>query len=124
MIMYSCNKVFANRFKPYNKSIFWYLFAKDNFFAKVHNIGQKGIFMKIKSTLNAVGLNIKEEKGKDGNSFYKISIDQDGECGTLSISEDAYKLVEKTFRKYSPVTLTVEYNDQYKNMRVLAVKQG
>lgn len=80
--------------------------------------------MKIRSTLNAVGLNIKEEKGKDGNSFYKISVDQDGECGTLSMSEDAYKLVEKTFRKYSPVTLTVEYNDQYKNMRVLAVKQG
>lgn len=80
--------------------------------------------MKIRSTLNAVALNIKEEKGKDGNSFYKISLDQDGECGTLPMSVDAYKLVEKSFRKYSPCTLTVEYNDQYKNMRVLAVKQG
>ena len=80
--------------------------------------------MKVKLVMSAVGLSLKENVGKDDRKFYQISIDQDGEAGTLPITEDVYKLNSATFKKYSPVTLTVEYNDQYKTCRVVALSPG
>lgn len=80
--------------------------------------------MKLKSVISCIGLSVKSEVGKDNNHFYKISVDQDGEAGTLPMSEDAFKSIENSFKKYSPTQLTVEYNDQYKSMRVIGVSQG
>lgn len=80
--------------------------------------------MKVKFSLSAIGLSLKENKTKDDRSFYQISIDQDGEAGVLPLSEEAYKLASPTFKKYSPVNLTCEYNDQYKSLRVLSLSQG
>ena len=80
--------------------------------------------MKTKMMLSAIGLSMKETDGKDGKKFYQLSIDQDGEAGTLPITEEVYKNNSPTFKKYSPVTLTVEYNDQYKYLRVIGLSQG
>ncbi len=80
--------------------------------------------MKVKGVISCIGLSIKSETGKDNNHFYKISIDQDGEAGTLPMSEDSYKLIENSFKKYSPTQLNVEYNDQYKSLRVIGISQG
>ena len=80
--------------------------------------------MKTKVIINAVALSLKEDQGKDGGKFYKISIDQDGEAGTLSISEEAYKSLQPSFLKYKPITLTAEFNDQYKSLRVISASQG
>lgn len=80
--------------------------------------------MKVKFNVNAIGLSLKENEGKEGRKFYQISIDQDGEAGVLPLSEEAYKLVAPTFKKYSPVSLSCEYNDAFKSVRVLGVAQG
>ena len=80
--------------------------------------------MKVKATLNAIGLSMKEQTGKDDKKFYQISIDQDGEAGSLPITDEVYKTHSAVFKKYSPVTLTVEFNDQYKYMRVIGLSQG
>lgn len=80
--------------------------------------------MRTKLAMSCIGLSLKENESKDGRKFYQISIDQDGEAGTLPINEDVYILCKNTFKKYSPVTLTLEFNDQYKTMRVIGLKQG
>ena len=80
--------------------------------------------MKVKFAISCIGLSIKENVGKEDRKFYQISIDQDGEAGTLPLSEEAYKNISPVFKKYSPVTLTCEYNDNYKTVRVLSVSQG
>lgn len=80
--------------------------------------------MKLKSSFSCIGLSMKENEGKDGKKFYQMSIDQDGEAGSLPITDEVYKAYSATFKKYSPVTLTVEYNDQYKYLRVIGLSQG
>ena len=80
--------------------------------------------MKVRFIANAIGLSLKENEGKDGKKFYQISIDQDGEAGSLPITDDVFKNIAPTFKKYSPVTMTCEYNDQYKYVRVIALQQG
>ena len=79
--------------------------------------------MKTKVMMSAIGLSIKENEGTDGKKFYKMSIDQDGEAGSLSMSEEAYKMIAASFKKYSPVSLTCEFNDQYKTLRIIGVSQ-
>ena len=73
--------------------------------------------------ISCIGLSIKETDGNDGRKFYRMSIDQDGEAGNISMSEEAYKSIQNTFKKYSPVTLSCEYNDQYKTMRIVGASQ-
>lgn len=80
--------------------------------------------MKTKVTFNAVALSLKEETGKDGGKFYRMSIDQDGEAGTLPMTEESYKGIVGIFQKYKPVTINAEYNDQYKSMRIISCSQG
>lgn len=80
--------------------------------------------MKTKMVMSAIALSMKETDGKDGKKFYQLSIDQDGEAGTLPITEEVYKNNSATFKKYSPVSLTLEYNDQYKYLRVIGLQQG
>lgn len=79
--------------------------------------------MKLKMVISCIGLSIKESVGAEDKKFYKMSIDQDGEAGTIPMSEEAYKSISAVFKKYSPVTLSCEYNDQYKSMRILGVSQ-
>ena len=62
--------------------------------------------------MSAIGLSLKANEGKDGKQFYQISIDQEGEAGSLPVTDEVYKSISATFKKYSPVTLTCEYNDQ------------
>ena len=80
--------------------------------------------MKIKFNVSAIGLSLKENIGKEDKKYYQISIDQDGEAGTLPLSEECYKIASPTFKKYSPVTLNCEYNDGYKTVRVIGLSQG
>lgn len=80
--------------------------------------------MKIKFTMQAIGLSMKENVGKEDRKFYQISIDQDGEAGVLPLAEEVYKQHSATFKKYSPVSLTCEYNDNYKTCRVIGLSQG
>lgn len=79
--------------------------------------------MKVRMSFSCIGLSIKETEGKDGKKFHQISIDQEGEAGTLPITEDCYRSLAGTFKKYSPCSITAEWNDQYKYMRVIAVSQ-
>lgn len=79
--------------------------------------------MNVRVSMSAVGLSIKETEGKEGQKFYRISIDQEGEAGALPLSDEAYKSIATTFKKYSPVVLNCVYNDQYKSLRVIGVSQ-
>ena len=78
--------------------------------------------MKNKMSMQCIGLSLKVNESKDGKNYYQISIDQDGEAGSISLSEDAYKSIKDTFKKYVPYQLTVEYNDQYKSLRVVGIQ--
>lgn len=79
--------------------------------------------MKTKVVMSCIGLSLKETEGKNGK-FYQISIDQDGEAGSLPMTEEAYKIIAPVFKKYNPCSLTCEYNDQYKYLRVIGCSQG
>lgn len=79
--------------------------------------------MNLKFQMSAIGLSLKENEGKEGKKFYQISIDQDGEAGVLPVTEEAYKNIAATFKKYTPVTLSCIYNDQYKSLRVSGIGQ-
>lgn len=76
--------------------------------------------MKTKLSMNCIGLSLKDNVSKEGRHFYQMSVDQEGEAGTIAMTEECYLSIKDTFKKYSPVGLTVEYNDQYKSFRILA----
>lgn len=78
--------------------------------------------MKSKMSMQVIGLSLKVNEGKEGKHYYQISVDQDGEAGSLPLSEDAYLNIKDSFKKYSPYGLTVEYNDQYKSLRVIGLQ--
>ena len=77
--------------------------------------------MKTKLKMSCIGLSLKDNESKDGKHYYQLSIDQDGEAGSLPISEECYLNVKDVFKKYSPVSLDCEFNDQYKSLRVLNI---
>lgn len=74
--------------------------------------------MKLVQVLEAVYINAKKEDyvskkdGKQGSSYY-VSVDQDGNCGTLRCNEETYNdLMEMP--RYQEVVFITEYNDQSK----------
>ncbi len=73
--------------------------------------------MKITQTLKAVYINSKKEdyETKDGRkgSTYYVSIDQNGECGTLRTNEDVFSILQN-MSKYKEVEFVTEFNDQSK----------
>ena len=74
--------------------------------------------MKLKVNFKGVAINKKEEKSRDGQkTYYRMSIDQDGEAGTVGITEDIFNQVER-FKEYDFVG---EYNDMYKSFRIIGV---
>lgn len=75
--------------------------------------------MKTKVTLLAMGLSLKEQEGKEGRKFYQLSIDQDGEAGSLPMTAECYENTKALFKKYTPCVLTCEFNDQYNSMRII-----
>ena len=79
--------------------------------------------MRLKLTINCIALSLKELEGKEGRHYYQVSVDQDGEAGTLGITEECYERIKPVFKKYQPASLTCEYNDQYGNMRIINIKQ-
>lgn len=79
--------------------------------------------MRLKLTMQVIGLSLRENE-RDGKKFYQMSIDQDGEAGSLPVTNEAYQKIAGTFRKYAPTQITCEYSDQYKYMRVTDIVQG
>lgn len=73
--------------------------------------------MKIRQTLKAIYINSKKEdyETKDGKkgSTYHVSIDQDGECGTIRTNENVFNAL-KDMQKYKEVEFMTEFNDQSK----------
>ena len=78
--------------------------------------------MKIFNQFVAYGLYVKMNTGKEGNKFYQVSLDQDGECGTLPMTEDAYLSIEKSFARFKPYQFQAEYNDSFKSFRITGIK--
>lgn len=59
-------------------------------------------------------------KSMDGRStYYKVTVMQGAEAGQLSVSEELYNLLTADITKEVP--LIVEYNDQYKSLRVVNI---
>lgn len=57
-------------------------------------------------------------KSLDGKStYYKITVLQGAEAGQLSVPEDLYYLLKVG----ESVSLNLEYNDQYKSLKVLSI---
>lgn len=79
--------------------------------------------MKIVTTFNALVINTKSTeytRKSDGKEsmMYQISFDQNGECGTVSCTEE----VVKSVARLTDCELTAEYNDQYKTFRIISAK--
>lgn len=59
-------------------------------------------------------------KSMDGKStYYKVTVMQGAEAGQLSVSEELYNLLVADITREVP--LIVEYNDQYKSLRVVNI---
>lgn len=73
--------------------------------------------------LGAVGiarvLNLKEESMSDGKKFYKIALEQDGEAGSISCSEDVFKTPVEKFKEYE---LHVLYDDKYGRLKCIGIQ--
>ncbi|MCD8122902.1 MAG: hypothetical protein LUE65_11855 [Clostridiales bacterium] len=76
--------------------------------------------MRIKVAFRGTLINAKSEESRDGkNTYYKVSLDQNGEAGSMSCNKDVYDLVAGgQLEKYSEIDFQAVYNDQYKNMQV------
>lgn len=73
--------------------------------------------MKITQPLKAVYINSKKEDyetkdGRKGNTYH-VSIDQNGECGTLRTNENVFNILQN-MPKYKEVEFVTEFNDQSK----------
>lgn len=75
--------------------------------------------MKIITNFQALIINCKKQeyKRKDGSvaNLCQISLDQDGEAGTMACTEDVLDKVERL----KDFTVVAEFNDQYKSFRVI-----
>lgn len=73
--------------------------------------------------LGAVGvvtvLNLKEEKMNDGTKYYKMAVEQDGEAGSISCTEDVYKSPVEKYKEYE---LHVLYDDKYGRLRCIGIQ--
>lgn len=75
--------------------------------------------MRINTQFVAVALSVKENvAASNGNKYYQISLDQDGECGSMSCSEDVYR---NGIEKYKPYVFNAVFNDQYNRMSIQSV---
>ena len=70
--------------------------------------------MKLQFSVKALVLTKKEQEGKEGAKYYKIGVMQGEELGEMSVTEEVFKEVDRGVA----YILMVEYNDQYKNIRV------
>lgn len=80
--------------------------------------------MRVKVEFMAVALSLKENESKNGNKYYQISIDQNGEAGSVGITEELYKTLAPTLVKYKPYVFTGEFNDSYGNLRIVNAVLG
>lgn len=76
--------------------------------------------MRLSTTFKALVINTKEEKSKDGSTtYFKISLDQEGEAGTLNCTEDVFRGVTQ----FKPFEFTGTYSDgKYVGFRVVSFK--
>ena len=75
--------------------------------------------MKFGSQGIAIVLGTKEETMKDGGKYYKMAIEQDGEAGSISCTEEVFKT---SVEKYKEYLLHVIYDDKYGRMRCINVQ--
>lgn len=75
--------------------------------------------MKFGSQGIAIVLGLKEETMKDGGKYYKMAVEQDGEAGSISCSEDVFKTPVEKYKEY---LLHVVYDDKYCRMRCINVQ--
>lgn len=79
--------------------------------------------MKIKVNFKAVVINVVAREGKEGRMFYQISLDCDGDAGSLGCTEDVYKaFCDGYFKKYTECQIHAQINLQFQSLRVLAVE--
>lgn len=69
----------------------------------------------------AVALSVKEnEFERDGNvnKYYQVSLDQDGECGTLSCTDEVFA---KGIEKYKPYVFNCQFDSNNNRLRVVGM---
>lgn len=67
-------------------------------------------------------INAKAEMGKNGNEYYKMSVDCDGESGSISCTKDVYDLYQTgAIDRFSDYQFTGVYNDQYRSLQLISV---
>lgn len=75
--------------------------------------------MKFGTSGIATVLNLKENVMNDGRKFYKMAIEQDGEAGSISCTEEVFKT---SIEKYKEYALHVIYDDKYSNLKCVGIQ--
>lgn len=77
--------------------------------------------MRITTTIKCKVLAIVSTEGKDGTTYYKLSIMlPDGQSGMIKVSDRAREDVEKKIvKQFEDVNMVCEYNDQYGDFRAM-----
>lgn len=78
--------------------------------------------MRIASLARLTVIATPEPTEYNGKKSYKLTILQNGEAGSISCTEDAYKTLAPVNNQFVDVNAALEYNDTYKTLRVTGVR--
>lgn len=77
--------------------------------------------MRMNVEFNGTLISMKETEGKNGK-YYNVSVDCEGEAGTLGCTEDVYQqYVHGDIDRFTDYHFVGQYNSQYGSLRVVFV---
>ena len=78
--------------------------------------------MRIASLAKLTVIATPEPTEYNGKKSYKLTILQNGEAGSISCTEEAYKTVGPVNNQFVEIHAALEYNDTYKTLRVTGIR--
>lgn len=80
--------------------------------------------MKIITEFKGTYINAKANTGKNGNTYYQISVDCNGDAGSISCTEDVFNLCQSgAVERFHDYIFTGELNTQYGSFRIRDVRE-
>lgn len=78
--------------------------------------------MRIASLAKMTVIATPEPTEYNGKKSYKLTILQNGEAGTISCTEEAYKSLGPVNNQFVEIHAALEYNSEYKTLRVTGIR--
>lgn len=78
--------------------------------------------MRIKVNFLGVLIGVKSNVGKNGNTYYNLSLSCDDEAGTVSCNKDVFDAIQTgQFKKFKDYGFVATYNVQYGSLQVVQI---